>query len=134
MQTETALYTMESETFFLDHCCIELFPIVNITPSLVKAVGLPVGVSSMKLSVHENNSGALILARTLPPKFTPRTKYYATKMIFFREEINKRKILLLKSQQFSTWDTSSLRVYLEQPLNTYGIKSWVGNFRPSLRT
>ena len=48
------------------------------------------------MSVHEDNAGALILARTLPPKFTPHSKYYATKTIWFPEEINKRKIALLE--------------------------------------
>ena len=50
----------------------------------------------MKFSVHKDNAGALILSRTLPPTFTSRGKYYATKTIWFREEINKRKIELLK--------------------------------------
>ena len=61
-----------------------------------KAVGLSIGAPLMKVSVHKDNVGALILAKTLPPQFTPRSKYYATKTIWFREEINKRKIQLLK--------------------------------------
>ena len=96
LQTETALSTTESEIIALAHCCRELFPIIDISQSLGKEVGLPVGVRSMKVSVHEDNSGALILARTLPTKFTPRSKYYATKTIWFREDINRRKITLLK--------------------------------------
>jgi hypothetical protein len=40
--------------------------------------------------------GALVLAETLPPQFTPRRKYYAIKTIWFREEIHKRGIKLLK--------------------------------------
>jgi hypothetical protein len=95
LQQETALSTMEAETIALAHCCRELFPIIDMTQSLGKAVGLSV-VPSMKVSVHEDNAGALILAKTLPPQFTPRSKYYATKTIWFREEINKRKIQLLK--------------------------------------
>ncbi len=50
----------------------------------------------MKVSVHEDNSGALVLAETLPPQFTPRSKYYTTKTIWFHEEIHKRGIKLLK--------------------------------------
>ncbi len=50
----------------------------------------------MNISVHEDNSGALVLAETLPPQFTPRSKYYATKTIWFREEIHKRGIKLKK--------------------------------------
>ena len=43
----------------------------------------------MKLSVHEDNSGALVLAKTLPPQFTPQSKYYAIKTIWFCEDIHK---------------------------------------------
>ena len=48
------------------------------------------------MSVHEDNVGALILAETIPPQFTPRSKYYAIKTVWFREEIVKRGIKLLK--------------------------------------
>ena len=50
----------------------------------------------MHVSIHEDNAGALILAQTLPPGFTPRSKFYAQKTIWFREEIVKRGIFLLK--------------------------------------
>jgi hypothetical protein len=36
------------------------------------------------------------LAETLPPQFTPRSKHYAIKTIWFREQIVQRKIKLLK--------------------------------------
>ena len=48
----------------------------------------------MNVSIHENNAGALILAKTLPPQFTPRSKYYVSKTIWFHEEINTRGIKL----------------------------------------
>ena len=72
---------MEAETIALAHFCRDLFPIIDITLSLGKLVGLPVGVPSMKVSVNKDNSGALILARILPPKFTPCGKYCAIKAI-----------------------------------------------------
>ncbi len=50
----------------------------------------------MNVLVHEDNSGALVLAETLPPQFTPRSKYYATKTIWFREEFHKHGIKLKK--------------------------------------
>jgi hypothetical protein len=37
----------------------------------------------MNVSIHEDNLGALVLAETLPPQFMPRSKYYATKTIWF---------------------------------------------------
>ncbi len=50
----------------------------------------------MNVSIHEDNSGGLVLAKTLPPQFTPRSKYYAIKTIWFREEIFKRDVQLHK--------------------------------------
>ena len=50
----------------------------------------------MHVSVHEDNAGALILAQTLPPKFTLRSKCYAIKTVWFREETVKRGVKLLK--------------------------------------
>ena len=48
------------------------------------------------MSVQEDNSGEFMLAITLPPKFMPHIKYYATKAIWFCGDINKRNIVLLK--------------------------------------
>ena len=62
-----------------------------------RAVGMPgENLTSMHVSVHEDNSGALILAQLLPPQFTPRSKYYANKTVWFWEEVMKRGIHLLK--------------------------------------
>ena len=51
----------------------------------------------MKVSVHEDNYSVLILIRTLPPKFTSHSKYYATKTLWFCEEINKKKYCVIKN-------------------------------------
>ena len=96
LQTETALSTMEAEVNALAACMRELIPIMDMVQSLAVAIGIPAGDVNMRVSVHEDNSGALVLAETLPPQFTPRSKYYATKTIWFREEIYKRGIKLLK--------------------------------------
>ena len=69
---------------------------MDMVKSLSSAVGLPSPETSMNVSIHEDNAGALVLAKTLPPQFTPRSKWYACKTIWFREEINKRKIKLFK--------------------------------------
>ena len=87
---------MESEINAMDHSCRELFPLIDITNSLGQAVVLPIGNTKMEVSIHEDNAGALILEKTLPPKFTPCIKYYYSKTIWFREEINKRGIKLFK--------------------------------------
>ena len=96
LQTETALSTMEAEIVALAHCCRELFPIMDMVAKLGPAVGLEVGQTTMNVSIHEDNAGALILAETLPPQYTPRSKHYAIKTVWFREAIVKRGIKLLK--------------------------------------
>ena len=96
LQSETALSTMEAEVIALAACMRELIPIIDMVDDLARAVGLQSGGVNMNVSIHEDNSGALVLAETLPPQFTPRSKYYATKTIWFREEIHKREMKLKK--------------------------------------
>ena len=96
LQTQTAQSTMEAEIIALAHSCRELFPIMDMSCALGAAVGLPVGETTMNVSIHEDNAGALILADLLPPEFTPRSKYYAISTVWFREEIKRRGIKLLK--------------------------------------
>ena len=95
LQSETALSTMEAEIIALAHSCRELFPVMDLVKSMSSAVGLESPETSMHVSIHEDNAGALVLAKTLPPQFTPRSKWYAIKTIWFREEIQKRGVRLL---------------------------------------
>lgn len=96
LQTETALSTMEAEIVALAHSCRELFPIMDLVHSVGPSVGLQVDETTMHVSIHEDNAGALILADTLPPQHTPRSKHYHIKTIWFREAIKKRLIKLKK--------------------------------------
>ena len=41
-----------------------------------KVYGLDDQLTQMNVSIHEDNAGALLLASTLPPQFTPRSKWY----------------------------------------------------------
>jgi hypothetical protein len=63
---------------------------------MAKATNLPIGKTTMNVSIHEDNLGSLVFAQTLPPQFTPQSKYYAIKTIWFRKEIFKRGIQLIK--------------------------------------
>ncbi len=87
--TETALSTMEAKIIALAACCRELFPIMDMVSSVTKSVKLPIGKTTMNVSIYEGNLGALVVVKTLPPQFTPQSKYYAIKTIWFREEIFK---------------------------------------------
>ena len=58
---------MEAEVVALATCCRELMPIIDLVDSVGKAVGL--GSSKgprMHVIIHEDNAGALVLAKTLP--------------------------------------------------------------------
>ena len=65
---------------------------IDMTKSIGKAVWLPIGETTINVSIHEENSGYLILEKTLPPQFTHRRKNYSAKTIWFCEEILKRVI------------------------------------------
>jgi len=69
---------------------------MDMDSMLEEKVGLPVSDATMNVSIHEDNAGALVLVETLPPQFTPRSKHYAIKTIWFREQIGQRKIKLFK--------------------------------------
>ena len=69
---------------------------MDIVSSIGPEVGLEVGDISMNVSIHDDNAGALILAETLPPQYTPRSKHYAKKTVWFCEVIVKRGIKLVK--------------------------------------
>jgi hypothetical protein len=97
LQMETALSTIKAKIIAFLACCRDLFPIIGMVESVTRQVSLPIGETTMKLSVHEDNSGALVLAKTLPPQFTTQSKYYAIKTIWFCKEILKRCVQLLKT-------------------------------------
>lgn len=68
LQTETTLSTMEDE--------ILLWPIVVASVVSCDGLGKVDGVKMkevvlMHISIHEKNSGALVILKTIPPQFTP---------------------------------------------------------------
>lgn len=69
---------------------------MDIAESLSEAVRLPIGETTMKISIHDDNGGALVFSETIPSQFTTRSKHYGTKHILFCEEIVRRSIKLLK--------------------------------------
>ena len=79
----TAGSTMEAEIIALAHSCKDLFPIMDIVESMAPVVGLPNPKTSMHVSIHEDNVGELNLAETLLPQFTPHSKHYALKTVWF---------------------------------------------------
>ena len=78
---------MQAEIIALAHSMRELLPIMDTVESMSSVVGVSSPQTSTHVSIHEDNAGALIMAETLPPQFTPRSKFYAIKTIWFREQI-----------------------------------------------
>ena len=74
-------------------CIAYHFPIADIfifSPQLTL-----ISNTSIQVSIHEDNAGALVLAKTLPLQFTPCSKHYAIKTIWFHKG-KLRGIKLLK--------------------------------------
>ena len=64
---------MEAEIIALAHCFCELFPVYHTVKEIGKVVGMDTKkMSSMHVSTQEYNVGALVLAETIPPEFTPQ--------------------------------------------------------------
>ena len=74
---------MESEFIAVSHSCRKLFPIVDTGKDISGLVGLPIGDTTVTVSVQEDNPGTLVLGDTLPLKFTPCRKYYVCNTIWF---------------------------------------------------
>ena len=86
--SEIATSTMEAETVLLAMCCHKLFPVIDLVKQVESTVGLPPKeCAKMHVTIHEDNAGALILAKTIPPQATPRSKHYTIKTHWFREQI-----------------------------------------------
>ena len=88
---------MEAKINALAHCCGELFSIMDQVAEMGAIVGLKTReMTMMRVSIHEDNTSALVMAEIIHPPFTPCSKYYAIKNVWFREGIQKRGIKLLK--------------------------------------
>ncbi len=127
LQIETALSTMEAKIIAFSACCRELFLIIDMVCSLAEATNLTIGNTTMNVSIHEDNSGALVLAKTLPPQLTPQSKYYAIKTIWFREEIFKRDIQLNKINTVEQLGDIFTKGLTRLILNISKRRSWDGN-------
>ena len=97
LQTEIALSTMESEYVALSTACKDLFPIMDLVKEIGTFFELPIkDKARFHVRIHEDNVGALTLGKLEPRRMTPRSKHYAIKYHWFREQIGPRGIQLLK--------------------------------------
>ena len=92
LQTGTAILHMEVKIISISYICRELIPKTDMVDILGKSVGIHFMDAKINLSMLKDNSGALVLVEPLTPQFTPRSKNYATKTIWFLEKIFKEGI------------------------------------------
>jgi hypothetical protein len=116
---------MEAEYVALSQSCKSLFPLLDQIRELGSAVGLPVEeYTNMHVKIHEDNVGALTLGKLEPRRMTPRSKHYAIKYHWFREQIEPRKIKLVKIA--TKLETCSLKALVLFPFLICNQRSWVG--------
>lgn len=97
LQTEIALSTMEAEYVALSTACKDLFPIVTMIKEVAQSVGISVKtIANMHIKIHEDNVGALTLAKLEPARMTPRSKHYAIKYHWFREHVHANRVKIVK--------------------------------------
>ena len=93
MQGGIACSTMEAEYTALSMSLRAAIPFLDLLKEV--ATGLNYTKSrqlTFAATVHEDNQGALILARLEPGRHTPRSKYYALKLHWFRSWLLPKKI------------------------------------------
>ena len=97
LQSETALSAMEAEKQCPCPYYSKLFLIMENDGEVGTSVGMSTkDLTTMNVSVHDDNSGTLILIDNLPPQSTPTNKYFATQTVWFFEENMKRGVNISK--------------------------------------
>jgi hypothetical protein len=97
LQSDIALSTMEAEYNALSMAMKDLLPLKRLVELVASAVGLPSqDTVQMKITVWEDNSGALTLANLEPGRMTPRSKHYGVKYHWFRSHLKPNNIQVRK--------------------------------------
>ena len=91
---------MEEEYVALSSACKDLFPVMDVLSDIAGDLSILSSDSAkIHVRVHEDNAGALTLAKMEPGQMTPRSKHYALRYHWFRQQLSPhgpRKIELLK--------------------------------------
>jgi hypothetical protein len=116
---------MESEYNALSMSMREVLPLQNLTNTIVKVLSLKgIGLTEfkatnrkednfLKTTVHEDNDGAMKLAKMEPGRMTPRSKHYDLKYHWFRTKLKPNKIEIQRVDtklQKADFLTKALRV------------------------
>ena len=84
LQMEIAVSTMEAEYVEFSTACKDLIPVVTVILELSKAIGLGDDfITNLHIKIHDDNVGAVTLAKLEPGRMMPCSKYYAIKYHWF---------------------------------------------------
>ena len=108
LQTDIATSTMESEYSALSMALRAAIPMLDVVKYIVSGFAETNRVVVKFLTtVHEDNQGALRLAQMEPGRNTPRSKFYAIKLHWFREQLVPQSIetkkVDMKYQKADLW-------------------------------
>jgi len=110
LQMETALSTMMAEYIALSNSMRKLIPIKVLVAEITDAFKVPRDELTKVVQIWEDNEGCLILANMKPPQLTPRSKHYAVKHHWFKEQLvpgeieNSKRSTLSNKKQISEQD------------------------------
>ena len=96
LQSTIATSTMEAEYTALSMALRIAIPLIDVCKYVIRKFRTPsdTNLVTFKTTVHEDNMGALTLARLEPGRNTPRSKFYALKMHWFRSHLKPNQIEL----------------------------------------
>jgi hypothetical protein len=96
LQPCIATSTMESEYTALSMSLRAAIPLLEVTAAINKGLDFTATrLLTFKATVHEDNMGALRLAQLEPGQHTPRSKFYALKLHWFRSWLKPRAIEII---------------------------------------
>ena len=96
LQPCIATSTMESEYTALSMALRAAIPLLDVTKSINDGLKFTATrLLTFKATVHEDNMGALRLAKLEPGQHTPRSKFYALKLHWFRSWLKPREIEII---------------------------------------
>jgi hypothetical protein len=96
LQPCIATSTMESEYTALSMALRAAIPLMAVTTSINKGLNFTATkFLQFKATVHEDNMGALKLAHLEPGRNTPRSKFYALKLHWFRSWLKPKEIEII---------------------------------------
>ena len=130
LQSDIALSTMEAEYNALPMALKEFLPLKRLVHTVAQAVEIPLEQEIlMRVTVWEDNTGALTLANLEPGRMTPRSKHYGVKYHWFRQHLKPNGIKVLKidtMDQQADMLTKALRTDKFE-LNRKQLMGWVAS-------